>query len=195
VTIEDTYEITLPHLNWVAMETVFQGRGDKVIDMRDLVAHALHLRPDRILLGECRGAEALDVLQAMNSGHDGALATIHANSPRDVISRLETLVMMAGYEIPIVAIRNQIARAINLIVHMRRTSDGTRLVNAITEISGLQDGQVVLNDIFILARNPADGRLGFYPTGYIPQCIQQASQYGITVPGNLFGSPKPNHNG
>ncbi|OGR89355.1 MAG: hypothetical protein A2992_08110 [Elusimicrobia bacterium RIFCSPLOWO2_01_FULL_59_12] len=173
VTIEDTYEINLPHPNWVALETVYQGRGTDVIDMRQLVAHALHLRPDRILLGECRGGEALDILQAMNSGHDGAIATIHASSPRDVISRLETLVLMAGYEIPLIAVRQQISRAIHLIVQMRRTPEGARQINAITEVSGFQDGNVILNDVIILARDRETGAVGYYPTGYTPAFLEQ----------------------
>jgi len=194
VTIEDTFEISLPHLNWVAMETVFQGRGEggATIDMRSLVAHALHLRPDRILLGEMRGAEALDVLQAMNSGHDGALATIHASSPMDVISRLETLVMMAGYEIPLVAIRQQICRAINLIVQMRRTAEGTRQVTAISEVSGLQEGRVTVQDVFVLGR-ARNGQVGFSSTGYTPSFIQQAQAQGIQIPGNLFGPAAQQH--
>ncbi len=172
VTIEDTYEISLQHPNWVALETVYQGRGTNEIDMRELVAHALHLRPDRILLGECRSGEALDMLQAMNSGHDGSMATMHASSPRDVISRLETLVLMAGYEIPLVAIRQQISRAVHLIIQMRRTPEGARQINAITEISGFQDGLVVLNDIYVLARDPNTGQSGYYATGYTPSFLQ-----------------------
>jgi pilus assembly protein CpaF len=178
VTIEDTYEISLPHPNWVALETVYQGRGEKPIDMRELVAHALHLRPDRIMLGECRGGEALDMLQAMNSGHDGSMATIHASSPRDVISRLETLVLMAGYDIPMAAIRQQISRAVNLIVQMRRTPEGLRQINAITEVSGIADGAVVLNDIFVLARDPNTGQVGYYPTGYTPTFLRTADDDG-----------------
>ena len=174
VTIEDTYEISLPHPNWVALETVYRGRGaGNPIDMRLLVAHALHMRPDRILLGECRGGEALDILQAMNSGHDGSMATIHASSPRDVISRLETLVLMAGYDIPLVAIRQQISRAVNLIVQMRRTPEGARQINAITEVTGFHDGAVVMNDIFLLARDPSTGQVGFFPTGYTPSFLQK----------------------
>jgi pilus assembly protein CpaF len=192
VTIEDTFEISLPHPNWVALETVFQGRGEggAFIDMRALVAHALHLRPDRILLGEMRGAEALDVLQAMNSGHDGAMATIHASSPFDVVSRLETLVLMAGYEIPLLAIRQQIARAIHLIIQMRRTIEGQRQVTAVTEVTGMQDGRVTVQDIFVLGRNHA-GQTGYFPTGYAPLFIQQAPTQGIQVPGNLFGPAQP----
>jgi pilus assembly protein CpaF len=194
VTIEDTFEISLPHPNWVALETVFQGRGEggAFIDMRALVSHALHLRPDRILLGEVRGGEALDVLQAMNSGHDGSMATIHASSAMDVISRLETLVLMAGYEIPLVAIRQQISRAINLIVQMRRSVDGGRQIVALTEVTGVQDGRVTMQDVFVLGRNQA-GQVGFFPTGHMPQFVQQAPSMGIQVPGTLFGaSPPPN---
>ena len=192
VTIEDTFEISLPHPNWVALETVFQGRGEggAFIEMRALVSHALHLRPDRILLGEVRGGEALDVLQAMNSGHDGSLATIHASSPTDVISRLETLVLMAGYEIPLIAIRQQISRAIHLIIQMRRTVEGHRQIVALTEVTGMQDGRVSMQDVFVLGRNRA-GQSGFFSTGYIPLFIQQAQAQGIPVPGNLFGVSQP----
>jgi pilus assembly protein CpaF len=192
VTIEDTFEISLPHPNWVALETVFQGRGEggAFIEMRALVSHALHLRPDRILLGEVRGGEALDVLQAMNSGHDGSMATIHASSPMDVISRLETLVLMAGYDIPLIAIRQQISRAIHLIIQMRRTIEGSRQIVALTEVTGVQDGRVTMQDIFVLGRNRA-GQVGFFPTGYTPIFIQQAPAQGIQVPGNLFGVVQP----
>lgn len=188
ITIEDTFEINLPHPNWVAMETVFQARGEggTVIDMRALVAHALHLRPDRILLGEVRGGEALDMLQAMNSGHDGSMATIHASSPRDVISRLETLVLMAGYEIPLVAVRQQISRAVNLVVQMRRTPEGSRQVTTIAEVTGVQDGHVQLEDVFVLARDRTSGQVGYFPTGYVPNFIHQAPQFQIAVPFNLF---------
>jgi pilus assembly protein CpaF len=190
VTIEDTFEISLPHTNWVALETVFQGRGEggAFIEMRALVAHALHLRPDRILLGEVRGGEALDVLQAMNSGHDGSLATIHASSPMDVVSRLETLVLMAGYDIPLNAIRAQIARAIHLIIQMRRSPEGNRQIIAITEVTGMQDGRITMQDIFVFGRNRA-GQTGYFHTGYTPAFIQQAPGFGIPVPGNLFGMP------
>jgi len=188
VTIEDTFEINLPHPNWIAMESVFQGRGEggTTIDIRALVAHALHLRPDRILLGECRGGEALDMLQAMNSGHDGSMATIHASSPMDVISRLETLVLMAGYEIPLAAVRQQISRAINLIVQMRRTPEGLRQIVAITEVTGYEEGHVQLKDIFVLARNRSNGQLGFYATGHAPGFLQTAAANGIAIPQNLY---------
>lgn len=191
VTIEDTFEISVPHPNWLALETVFQGRGEggAVIDMRTLVAHALHLRPDRILLGEMRGGEALDVLQAMNSGHDGSMATIHASSPQDVISRLETLVLMAGYEIPLTAVRQQISRAIHLIVQMRRTPEGARQISAITEVAGFENGHVVLQDVFLAGRHKMTGVVSCYPTGYQPTFIRTAAASGIMVPGHLFLMP------
>jgi len=191
VTIEDTYEINLPHTNWVQLETVFQGRGtgDTRIDMRDLVAHALHLRPDRILLGEVRGGEALDLLQAMNSGHDGCMGTIHASSPRDVISRLETLVLLAGYEIPLSAIRLQISRALHIIIQMRRTPEGLRQITAITEVTGIQDGHATLQDIFVFGQDRATGQSGFFPTGYVPPFVQHAAQAGMKISPNAFTAP------
>ncbi len=195
VTIEDTYEISLSHPNWLALETVTQGRGEgrAVIGIRALVSHALHLRPDRILLGEIRGGEALDVLQAMNSGHDGSMATIHASSPMDVISRLETLVLMAGYEIPLTAVRQQIARAIHLIVQTRRAADGNRQILAISEVKGMEEGRVMMQDIFMFGRNKA-GQVGYFATGYAPLFLQQAAAYGIQIPGHLF-SLSPSSNG
>jgi pilus assembly protein CpaF len=150
------------------METVLNTREDQRVDMRTLVAHALHLRPDRILLGECRSGEALDILQAMNSGHDGCMATIHASSSADVISRLETLVLMAGYEIPLMAIRQQIARALHVIVQARRTVEGQRQVCAITEVGALENGQVVLKDIFSLSGDVVGDPSGYQPSGTPP---------------------------
>lgn len=191
VTIEDTYEISIANPNWIAMETVFQGRGEGglTVDMRALVAHALHLRPDRILLGEVRGGEALDVLQAMNSGHDGCMATIHASSPQDVISRLETLVLMAGYDIPLVAVRQQIARALNLIVQMRRTPDGHRQISAITEVTGYDNGHVTMHDIYLVGRHRVTGQIGYFPTGAQPAFVKFAHAQGVVIPGNLFSIP------
>jgi pilus assembly protein CpaF len=123
----------------------------------------------------------------MNSGHDGALATIHASSPLDVISRLETLVLMAGYDIPLIAIRQQISRAINLIIQMKRTVEGHRQIVALTEVTGMQDGRVVMQDIIVLGRNRM-GQTGFFPTGYMPLFVQQAQAQGVQVPANLFGA-------
>jgi pilus assembly protein CpaF len=147
ITLEDTFEISLSHANWVALETVTQGRAEGVIDIRTLVAHALHLRPDRILLGECRGGEALDFLQAMNSGHDGCMATLHASSTRDALARLETLVLMGGVDIPLTSVRQQIARAIHIIVHLHRTLEGKREVTDVVEVLGFEEGQVQLRSM------------------------------------------------
>lgn len=191
VTIEDTFEISLPHTNWVQLETVFQGRstGDTRIDMRDLVSHALHLRPDRILMGEVRGGEALDLLQAMNSGHDGCMGTIHASSPRDVVSRLETLVLLAGYEIPLSAIRLQISRALHLIIQMRRTPEGQRQITAITEVTGMQEGHPAVQDVFMLGQDRATGKMGFFPTGYMPTFVQHGMAQGLKIAANAFTAP------
>ena len=188
VTIEDTFEISLPHPNWIAMETVMEGRGEQKLDMRALVSHALHLRPDRILIGEVRSTEALDLLQAMNSGHDGSLATIHANSPYDAISRLETLILMAGYDIPVSIIRGQMSRAINLIVHMQRTPEGKRQISAISEVGEMEHGQIILNDVFMLTREPESQKAAFYPANYIPRFIQRAIDKGMKIPDTLFTS-------
>ena len=174
VTLEDTNEIILPHQNWLPLETMLTPRPDQNVDMRTLVSHALHLRPDRILLGECRSGEALDILQAMNSGHDGSMATIHASSPTDVISRLETLVLMAGYELPLLAIRQQISRAIHLIVQMRRTAEGQRQLTAITQLAGLENGQVLMKDVFILSGDVTGTSIGTPPTA--PQTVNQKSE-------------------
>jgi pilus assembly protein CpaF len=165
VSIEDTFEIHLTHQNWVALETIIGNREEQNIDMRTLVAHAMHLRPDRILLGECRSGEALDILQGMNSGHEGGMATIHASSPTDALSRLETLVLMAGYEIPLAAVRQQISRALDLVVQMRRTAEGVRQITAITEVGSLVNGQIVLKDLFVLSGDPVGNALAYIPTG------------------------------
>lgn len=188
VTIEDTNEIALPQPNWITLETAFPGRGEggATIDMRALLSHALHLRPDRILVGEVRGAEALNMLQAMIAGHAGSMATIHASTPQDAVSRLETLVLMAGYDIPLMAVRQQIARAINLIVQMRRTTDGARGIVCIAEVTGMEDGRVKLQDVFVLDHDRATGQLGYYPTGHVPVFMQQAAADGIAMPLHLF---------
>jgi pilus assembly protein CpaF len=133
-----------------------EGKG--AITIRDLVRNALRMRPDRIVVGECRGGEALDMLQAMNTGHDGSLTTVHANAPRDVISRLETMVLMSGMDLPVRAIREQIAAAIHLIVHEARFSDGSRKVTKVTEVVGLEGDQITMQDIFERPSPPRDCR-------------------------------------
>jgi pilus assembly protein CpaF len=187
VTLEDTNEIVLPHLNWVPMETMIAQNPEQNVGMRALVSHALHLRPDRILLGECRGGEALDILQAMNSGHDGSMATIHASSPADVISRLETLVLMAGYELPLLAIRQQISRAIHVIVQMHRTAEGQRRITAVTEVAGFKDGQIVLKDIFVQAGDVVGQPLS--AAGVVQEVYHRPEGAARPAPGVLSEQP------
>ncbi len=177
VTIEDSAELRLNHRNLVRMEARpanIEGRGR--VSIRDLVVNALRMRPDRIIVGECRGAEALDMLQAMNTGHDGSLTTVHANNPRDSLSRLETMVLMAGYDLPSAAIRDQIASAVNLVVQQNRLVDGSRKILQISEITGREGPIVLMQDVFVFEQtgftedNKVDGR--FAATGNIPQFIE-----------------------
>ena len=150
VTVEDSAELRLNQPHLVRLESRppnIEGKG--AITIRDLVRNCLRMRPDRIIVGECRGGEALDMLQAMNTGHDGSLTTVHANAPRDVISRLETMVLMSGMELPSRAIREQIASAIDIIVHESRFSDGSRKVTCISEVVGLEGNQITMQDLFV----------------------------------------------
>lgn len=154
ITIEDAVELQLRQKHVVRLETKIPNvDGSGEMNIRTLVRNALRMRPDRIVVGEVRGGEALDMLQGMNTGHNGSLTTLHANTPRDAISRLETMCMMAGLEIPLLAIRKQIAAAIDLVVHMTRLDDGTRKVTKITEVSGMESDVVTLNDIFKFERS------------------------------------------
>jgi len=149
VTIEDSAELQLEHANLVALEArPSNSEGAGHVSIRDLVRNALRMRPDRIVVGECRGGETLDMLQAMNTGHDGSLTTAHANSPRDLLSRLEVMTLMAGMDLPLAAIREQLASAVNLVVQLARYSCGTRRVVAITEIAGTESGRIQLQDLF-----------------------------------------------
>lgn len=173
VTIEDAAELRLVQPNLVALESRpanLEGRG--AVPMRDLVRNALRMRPDRIVIGECRGGEAIDMLQAMNTGHDGSLTTVHANTPRDVISRLEVLVLMAGMDLPVNAIREQISSAVDLIIQQTRFPCGARKITRITEVAGMESGTVQLQDIFVFHREgfDSDGRVrgSFRATGCIP---------------------------
>jgi len=190
VTIEDTAELVLEQEHVVRMETRppnIEGRGR--ITARDLVMNSLRMRPDRIIVGEVRGAEALDMLQAMNTGHDGSLTTIHANSPRDALSRLETLVLMAGMELPSRAVREQVTSAIQLLVHVRRCEDGVRRVETITEITGLEGNTPLLQDIFAFQRQGRDGKrlLGeFHAAGLVPHVVALLRNQAIEVPLELF---------
>ncbi len=191
VTIEDAAELQLKQRNVVRLETRspnVEGRG--AIRQRDLVINSLRMRPDRIIVGEVRGDEALDMLQAMNTGHDGSLTTVHANSPRDALTRLETMVAMANLGIPEAAIRRQIASAIQVVVQLSRLSDGTRKVVNVTEITGMEGQVVTMQDIFVFKRaGVSEGRkvLGeFVPTGIRPKFSERLEAAGVSLRPELF---------
>jgi len=182
VTIEEAVELDLPQGHVCRLESI--PAGDKVMTLRQLMRHAIRMRPDRLVIGEVRGGEALDMLQAMNTGHDGAMSTIHANSPRDALSRLETLVLMAGLDLPVRAIRQQINGAINLIVHVRRLADGTRKVVSIAELTGFDDPTIGLQELFVseATAGAAHGWSRLMPTGIRPQIIDRIYQRDLALP-------------
>ena len=191
VTVEDAAELRLQQPHVVRLEARppnIEGKG--AVTIRDLVKNCLRMRPDRIIVGECRGGESLDMLQAMNTGHDGSLTTVHANSPRDVISRLETMVLMSGMELPSRAIREQIASAVDVIIHESRLSDGSRKVVAITEVTGLEGNQIVMQDLFTFRQSGVgpDGKIlgSFGPTGAIPTWYDQLAGRGIVCDPKMF---------
>lgn len=191
ITVEDAAELRLQQPHVVRLEARppnIEGKG--AVPIRDLVKNCLRMRPDRIIVGECRGGEALDMLQAMNTGHDGSLTTVHANSPRDVISRLETMVLMSGMELPSRAIREQIASAVDIVIHESRLSDGSRKVVAISEVTGLEGNQIVMQDIFVFKQSGVDANgkiLGsFGPTGAIPTWYDQLAGRGIVCDPKMF---------
>jgi len=191
VTIEDAAELSLLQRHVVRLETKKPAKaGDSSVTIRDLVINALRMRPERIVVGECRGGEALDMLQAMNTGHDGSLTTIHANNPRDTISRLETLVLMAGMDLPLSVVRKQIVSAVDLIVQQARLRDGSRKVINITEITGMEGETVVMQDIFKFEeqRGSTEEKLigEFRPGGMRPNCEQRLRTYGYNPPASLF---------
>jgi pilus assembly protein CpaF len=169
-----------------------EGRG--AVSIRDLVRNALRMRPDRIVVGECRGAEALDMLQAMNTGHEGSLTTIHANTPRDTLARLETMVLMAGMDLPIRAIREQVGSAVHMICQISRFSDGTRKVSKITEVSGLEGDRITLQDLFEFVQTGIDdnGRVlgAVKPTGAVPTFIEEIAVRGIRFDRSIFDTSK-----
>jgi pilus assembly protein CpaF len=193
VTIEDAAELQLRQEHVVTLEARpanIEGKG--AIPIRELVRNALRMRPDRIVVGECRSAEALDMLQAMNTGHDGSMSTGHANTPRDMLSRLETMVLMAGMDLPLRAIREQIASAVDLIVHQNRLKDGSRKITNITEVQGMEGDVIVMQDIFVyeqtgVVEGKIQGRLK--PTGIRPKFVEKFEVAGIHLPPNVFGSP------
>ncbi len=191
VTIEDAAELRLEQPHLVRLESRppnIEGKG--AITIRDLVRNALRMRPDRIIVGECRGGEALDMLQAMNTGHDGSLTTVHANTPRDVISRLETMVLMSGMELPSRAIREQISSAVDLIVQESRFSDGSRKITHVSEVMGLEGTQTVMQDIFVFKQTGVseDGRIQGYlaPTGSVPSFFEQIRLRGLELDPTMF---------
>jgi pilus assembly protein CpaF len=193
VTIEDAVELKLKQRHVVRLETKLPGvDGTGAMSVRDLVRNALRMRPDRIVVGEVRGGEAMDMLQAMNTGHTGSLTTLHANTPRDAISRLETMSMMAGLDMPLLAIRKQIAAAINLIVHLARLSDGTRKMTYITEVAGMEGDVVTLTDIFKFEQasvTPQGKIIGqLRPTGIRPLFSPRLEAAGYKLGGEVFGA-------
>ena len=182
VTIEEAAELSLPQGHVCRLECI--PAGEKVMTLRQLVRHAVRMRPDRILVGEVRGGEALDMLQAMNTGHDGAMSTIHANSPRDALSRLETLVLMGGLDLPVRAIRQQISGSINLIVHVSRLADGSRKVVSIAELTGFDDPTIALQDLFVSEAigGAAQGWTRLMPTGIRPQIMDKIYRLEVAGP-------------
>jgi pilus assembly protein CpaF len=191
VTIEDAAELQLRQEHVVTLESRppnIEGKG--AIPIRELVRNALRMRPDRIIVGECRSGEALDMLQAMNTGHDGSMSTGHANSPRDMLSRLETMVLMAGVDLPLRAIREQVASAVDLIVQQSRLKDGTRKIVNITEVQGMEGDVIVMQDVFVfeqtgVVEGKIQGRLK--PTGIRPKFVEKFEIMGINLPPGLFG--------
>lgn len=196
VTVEDAAELQLKQPHVVRMESRppnIEGIGE--VKIRDLVKNCLRMRPDRIVVGECRGAEALDMLQAMNTGHDGSLTTVHSNSPRDAISRLETLVMFAGLDLPSRAIREQIASAVHIIVQTTRLSDGSRKVIAVAEVTGMEANTITLQDIYTFKQTGLDANrkvMGSHAaTGFVPKFVSKLEALGIDLPRGIFAAAPP----
>ncbi len=190
VTIEDAAELQLRQEHVARLEARPAGPDGKEITIRDLVISSLRMRPDRLVVGEVRGPEALDMLQAMNTGHDGSMTTLHANRPRDALARLETLVLMAGYDLPLRAIRAQITSAINVIVHLERLPDGTRKVVQISELTGMEEDVITMQDVFRFARtglDPAGRVMGrFSVTGIRPRVIERLQELNVPLPPEIL---------
>jgi pilus assembly protein CpaF len=192
ITVENAAELQLRQEHVVTLESRppnIEGKGE--VSIRDLVINCLRMRPDRIVVGECRGGEALDMLQAMNTGHDGSLTTAHSNSPRDTLARLETMCLMAGMDLPLRAIREQVASAVDLIVHQERMKDGSRKVVNITEVQGMEGDVIVMSDLFVFEQTGVEsgkviGRLR--PTGIRPKFIEHIEAANIYLPPSIFGA-------
>ncbi|HEY4584606.1 MAG TPA: CpaF family protein [Acidimicrobiia bacterium] len=196
VTVEDAAELQLHQEHVLTLESRpanIEGKG--AVSIRDLVRNTLRMRPDRIVVGEVRGAESLDMLQAMNTGHDGSLTTVHSNSPRDTLSRIETMVLMAGFDLPMRAIREQIASAVDLIIHVSRLKDGTRRVTHVTEVEGMEGEIITLQDLFLFDFGMGVDEDGIYKgrlkaTGIRPTFSEDLENQGIRLPADLF-DPEP----
>jgi pilus assembly protein CpaF len=192
ITIENAAELQLRQEHVVTLESRppnIEGKGE--VSIRDLVSNCLRMRPDRIVVGECRGGEALDMLQAMNTGHDGSLTTAHSNSPRDTLARLETMCLMSGMDLPLRAIREQVASALDLIVHQERMKDGSRKIVNITEVQGMEGDVIVMSDLFVFEQTGIEagkviGRLR--PTGIRPKFIEHIEAANIHLPPDIFGA-------
>ena len=195
VTIEDAVELRLSQRHVVRLEARppnIEGRG--AVTIRELVRNSLRMRPDRIVVGEVRGAEALDMLQAMNTGHEGSLSTLHSNTPRDALSRLETMVLMAGFDLPVRATREQVVGAVDMIVHLARMRDGSRRVTKVVEVQGLEGDTITLSDLFEFdhsAGTDDEGKIlgTITPTGIRPMFEQRLEEYGQILDSSLFGDP------
>jgi pilus assembly protein CpaF len=196
VTIEDAAELQLKQDHVVRLESRpanIEGKG--AVTIRDLVKNSLRMRPDRVIVGEVRDASALDMLQAMNTGHDGSICTLHSNGPRDTLSRMETMVLMAGMDLPVRAIREQVASAVDLIVHQSRLKDGTRRITHITEVERMEGDVITLQDIFVYDASlgfDADGRsLGrLRPTGLRPKFLEKMAHSNVTVDPMVFATDR-----
>jgi pilus assembly protein CpaF len=191
VTIEDAVELQLLQEHVVRLESRpanVEGRGD--VTIRDLVRNALRMRPDRIIVGEVRGSEALDMMQAMNTGHEGSMSTVHANTPRDALSRIETMILMSGLEIPVKAVREYISSALSIIVHLGRLSDGSRRITTVSEVVGMEGEVITMQDIFHFKQTGVqeDGKVvgQISATGIRPHFAEKLLTYGLDLPPNLF---------
>lgn len=197
ITIEDAAELRLKKSHWARLESRprnIEGKGE--VTIRDLFINSLRMRPDRILIGECRGAEVLDMLQAMNTGHDGSMTTLHANSTRDVLTRMHSMILLSGIELPVRAINEMVSSAIDIIIHVNRYSDGTRKITGISETTGLdKDFQLQMKDVFIFKQTgiDPDGKIlgGYQATGYIPHCYDEFATRGLDVDKNMFLKTEP----
>ncbi|MEX0715074.1 MAG: CpaF family protein, partial [Planctomycetaceae bacterium] len=193
ITIEDAAELQLQQEHVLRLETRpanIEGKG--IVTATDLVRNALRMRPDRIIIGECRGPETMDMLQAMNTGHEGSMTTIHANTPRDAVSRIETMISMGGYELPMKAIRHQFSSAVDIIIQVNRLQGGPRKVTHITEVLNMEQDTVIMQDIFLFVQDGIDetGRAHghFESTGVRPACMHRLEQSGVRLPANLFAA-------